>query len=140
MSERKCDGCTKCCEGWLSGVAHCKNFYKGMPCHFMAETGCSIYENRPQDPCKNFQCEWLVNLEIPEWMKPNRVNVIATKRKIDNYEYLELTEAGEKLKVEVLNWFILYALNNHLNLVYSINGGINKVGCLEFLNHVKGKL
>jgi hypothetical protein len=61
---------------------------------------CSIYGNHPEDPCKVFKCEWLVNDNIPGWMKPDDVNAILVWRKEDNIDYLDIAEAGEKLRVE----------------------------------------
>lgn len=131
--KRKCDGCTKCCEGWLSGVAKGHNFYRGKPCHFKSEKGCSIYKDRPTHPCKNFVCEWLTNSNIPEWMKPDKINAIIVKRLKNNIEYFEIAESGEKLKVEVLSWFVIYCLQNKLNLHYKIDNGSNRIGSIEFL-------
>jgi hypothetical protein len=70
---------------------------------------------------------------IPEWMKPDEVNAILTQRTNGDIEHIELVEAGETLRSEVLSWAILYALNNNLNLKYQINGGWNQIGSPEFL-------
>lgn len=82
---RECNGCTACCEGWLSGEAHGHYFQPGRPCHFKCEGGCSIYEKRPENPCKTFICEWLVNPELPEWMKPSVSKVITMKKNMGRW-------------------------------------------------------
>lgn len=129
---RSCDECSKCCEGWFAGTAHGHSFYPGKPCHFLGK-GCTIYENRPEKPCKTFNCEWLVNNELPAWMRPDMCNAILKKRTHEGIEFYDLVEAGQKLDSAVLSWFIIWSLNNHKNLNYSINGGRNKIGAPEFL-------
>jgi len=132
MTERTCDGCTKCCEGTLHGKAYQHSFYPGKPCHFLSK-GCTIYANRPEDPCQIYKCEWLASEELPMWMRPDLCHAITTKRTINNIEYYEILEAGKVLDSAVLSWFILWALNSKKNLAYQIQGGLNKIGSSEFL-------
>ena len=123
---RTCDGCTKCCEGWLWGQAYNHKFWTGRPCHFMSKKGCSIYEKRPDEPCKSFQCEWLKNEDIPEWMKPDQINAIIYMRQENDKTYLEITEAGSKLDSRVLSWFVIEFANKKIkNLKYQVDGGWN---------------
>lgn len=129
---RSCDECSKCCEGWLSGVAHEHTFYSGKPCHFLGK-GCTIYEERPEKPCKSYKCEWLSSNELPVWMRPDMCNAILTKRTRESIEFYDLTEAGKQLDSAVLSWFIIWALNGKRNLMYEIKGGKNKIGSPEFL-------
>lgn len=134
--KRECGTCTKCCEGYLHGVAYDKPFFPGKPCHFVSiGKGCTIYASRPKDPCITYRCQWLINPEIPEWFKPNEINAIITKRTIekDNIEFYDLIEAGEKMKAEVLSWIIMYALNNSLNLRWVVDGGSHWIGSKEFI-------
>jgi len=132
---RQCGSCTKCCEGYLQGSAHGKPFYLGNPCHYIEiGKGCTIYAKRPKDPCVTYRCQWLDNLEIPEWFKPDKINAIITKRVIKNthIEYWDLCEAGETMKSNVLSWVIQYALNNKINLRWQVEGGIHWVGAEDF--------
>jgi hypothetical protein len=131
---RICADCSRCCEGWLQGSTYGKPFWKGRPCHFLDGGKCSIYGNHPQDPWKSFKCVWLVNPDIPGWMRPNEVNAILVWRKKGNFDYLDLSEAGEKLRAEVLSWAVMYCLHNNFNLQYMIDGGLNRIGSREFLN------
>ena len=73
------------------------------------------------------------NQQIPEWMKPDEANAILTLRKHENIGYIELVEAGETMRSDVLSWAIQYCLNNNLNINYQINGGWNQIGSPEFL-------
>lgn len=133
---RECGSCTKCCEGYLMGEAHGKPFYQGRPCHFVAiGKGCSIYIDRPKEPCVSYKCEWLQNEDIPVWFKPNEINTIITKRKIKDtkIEYWEILEAGDTLQSNVLSWLIVHALNNNINIRWTANGGPHWVGSDEFM-------
>lgn len=137
---RSCGDCTKCCEGYLTGSAHGKPFFPGRPCHFLTiGKGCTIYPKRPKDPCVNYACEWLANDEIPEWMKPNEINAIITKRKFkeSGIEYWDLIEAGETLRANVLSWLIMYALEKGMNFRWMINGGQHWIGSQEFLEAMR---
>ena len=75
---RTCGDCTKCCEGWLEGVVHGYKMYRGCSCHFL-EKSCSAYESRPENPCKSYNCAWLLEDKFPSWMKPSLSGVIITK-------------------------------------------------------------
>jgi len=131
---RSCEGCTACCEGWLWGSAHGHNFFPGRPCHFKCETGCSIYENRPEDPCKVFNCMWLTNKDIPEWLKPNLSKVIIVERNHENIGYyIQVKKMGEKIDSIVLSWFFQYYLNTQINMSIQISGGWMHYGTNEFL-------
>ena len=131
---RSCDGCTSCCEGWLWGSAHGHNFYPGRPCHFMGKSGCSIYENRPEDPCKTFKCMWLLNDSVPEWLKPNLSKVIIVERNNDECGYyIEVFETGQKIDSTVLSWIFGYYLNTKINISVQISGGWINYGSKEFL-------
>lgn len=131
--KRECGTCNKCCEGWLTGEAHGKPFWPGRPCHFLTAGKCGIYKTRPDSPCKSYHCLWLVDEEVPGWMKPDEVNAILTVREVNGTSFLDLTEAGEKLRSEVLSWAVMFALGKNANLRYQIAGGSNRIGSQEFL-------
>lgn len=130
---RECNGCTACCEGWLSGQAYGHYFQPGRPCHFKCEGGCAIYEKRPENPCKEFICEWIVNSELPEWMKPSVSKVITMKKTWEGGEYLKVIEMGQKIDSVVLNWFFIYHLSTGIPMRIQVNGGMCNYGPPEFL-------
>ena len=133
-SKRECSGCTACCEGWLGGEAHGKKFQSGCPCHFKGESGCSIYDARPQF-CKTFNCEWLVNNDLPQWMKPNVSGVIVRKMgwgssiKMPYYEVLEM---GKKIDSNVLNWFFAWHIDTGAHIKIMVDGGWSYYGSNDF--------
>jgi hypothetical protein len=78
-------------------------------------------------------CGWLEEVQFPEWMKPDLVNVIINRAMYKDIKYYTLVESGSTLDVKVLSWMIQWALNNKQNLLYYIHGGPNKIGSQEFL-------
>lgn len=142
---RNCDGCTKCCEGWLTGTIHGKSMWPGKPCHFVQlGKGCSIYEARPDDPCKSFICEWKRDFDIPEWLKPSLSNVIIRKSYVKisdvDVEFIQVIEAGSVITSQILNWiFLELVIGKQYNVRYMVNGCYNHVGSREFVNHFNKK-
>jgi hypothetical protein len=136
MPEHSCGSCTACCEGWLSGEAHGVAFFRGRPCNFVTDTGCSIYAERPEDPCKTFSCEWLNTKTMPMWMRPDKAKVILIRRQIDGTEYVVMREAGEKVDSAVLSWVLQAYIANGTNVAYEVNGGMNYFGTREFVEKV----
>jgi len=66
-------------------------------------------------------------------MKPDLINVIINQARYKDINYYCLIESGSLLNVKVLSWMIQWALNNNQNLMYYIDGGVNRVGSKEFL-------
>lgn len=132
---RECGDCTKCCEGYLTGEAKGKSFYQGKPCHFVAiGKGCTIYKDRPKNPCESYKCLWLVDEQLPEWFKPNEINAILDIRHIDNIPFINVLEAGETLRSDVLSWLIANTINKGWNLRWEIGKGSHWIGSQEFLD------
>jgi hypothetical protein len=114
--ERQCGTCTKCCDGSLIDLdtfGHSVN--KLNPCHFLnIGVGCGIYKNRPQSPCIDYKCMWLMD-EVPEWMKPSEANVIVDKTSIEEIEYLCVTPTtyDNSLSEEVIDWIFEMVEKGH---------------------------
>jgi hypothetical protein len=135
---RSCGTCTKCCEGWLSGDAYSHPFYPGRPCHFLAiGKGCSIYKTRPEEPCKTYQCSWIKDMNIPEWMKPEDISAIVDEREINGIPYFNIVEAGKILDVKALTWLIDYCSENNKNLCYRVEVIEHYLGSPEFVQAMK---
>lgn len=136
MTQRSCNGCTACCEGWLEGSAYNHKFFSGRPCHFKGKDGCSIYENRPKEQCQDFNCMWLTNLNIPEWLKPNLSKVIIVeKNNKDIGYYIEVSEMGKKIDSVVLSWLFQFHQNNRINMSIQIDSGWMHYGTKEYLEY-----
>lgn len=135
--KRECGSCTECCR-WLIGNVYGKEYYPGRPCHFVGDGGCSIYENRPEVPCKAFYCEWIQNLDFPEWMKPTNSKVILrflSWGKDSKNIFLEARECGEKIDPNALNFLFSYHMRTNIPIKIQIDGGWNFYGPIEFLNY-----
>ena len=103
--ERECGECTKCCEGWLAGNIKGHQMYPGQSCFFVTKDGCSDYENRPQEPCKKFECLWKSQPDIfPAWMRPDRIGSILTSHKSQGIESVHLVECGTEPDSSVISW------------------------------------
>lgn len=122
--QRTCDGCTKCCQGYFNGEVYGQTFNKGKPCFFIGEKSCAIYEDRPYNPCKTFRCEWLAGDYLPMWFRPDLSKVIVVKTQDKDGEWIQVTEAGQKMDSSVLSWILIWAANNQKNVRYQIDGGI----------------
>ena len=146
LDKRSCGECSKCCEGWLEGDIFGRRMYPGVNCFFLekGERGCTIYESRPLDPCRNYRCAWLDEVDgIPAWLKPNLSDVIITRKLHGGasgiVSYYEVVEAGKKMDVSVLNWLVHWALDKKLNVVYTIDGRSHALGDQDFLDLMKIK-
>lgn len=155
MSSRSCGDCSKCCEGWLESDIYGKKMFPGQPCFFIGDKckGCSIYEQRPQDPCKDYTCAWLTEPEIfPNWMKPTESGVIITKKippEGEAHSVYQVVETDKKIGASILNWLIHWALQGEINLQYQVDGKfhtllskktqqeINKTD--KYINHVNSE-
>lgn len=139
VAPRQCDGCTACCEGWLSGEAYGHKFWPGRKCDFCLSRGCEIYEKRPQEPCVSYRCAWLRG-DTPAWLKPSECGAILTWRTIGKHDYLDVVEAGRRLDPVILSWLLLAYANGQLkNIRWMLNGGLNFVGSLEFVELMTAK-
>lgn len=106
--------------------------YSGRMCHFKGPGHCTIYDQRP-GLCVNFRCEWIDNNDIPEWLKPSLSKVIMYRRMVNDIGYINIVETGAKMDSTHLNWIILHALQNGLNIRYMVDSGWNFIGSPEFL-------
>lgn len=120
--ERDCGPCTACCEGWLESKK--MELSPGTPCVHRSESGCAVYEERPQDPCRAFRCGWLARPEeFPESMRPDLIGTILIKGPtVDKWETIALVPAGESVPAEVLQWMTDYAEERQIPLIWHVRG------------------
>lgn len=74
--DKTCGDCIACCDGILNATIFEHKISKGVSCPFVCKTGCTIYETRPENPCRSFKCGWLIHPNIPEYMRPDKSGVI----------------------------------------------------------------
>lgn len=136
--DRSCDGCTRCCEGWLTATIHGEDMYPGKPCQYVEEgVGCSIYNDRPKDPCKEFLCEWRVNDQIPLQFKPSISNSIILDKKIRNIPYYNIVQTGTEADPEFLSWLFMYCMTLSKNVRWEVNGKAFWFGSQEFVTEIQ---
>ena len=137
--DRTCGGCTACCEGWLSGEAYGHKFFNGMPCFYKGSSGCSIYEDRPENPCVSYKCAWLSHPEtFPEWMRPSETKVLMNINEQSGHYFLNLFEMGQKMDSKVLSWCIMQYLQGRIpNIRWQVDGVWHAMGSAEFVQTVK---
>ena len=71
---RACGDCSQCCRVLSIYVDELSP--QGHWCNFCTQPGCSIYNTRIPSFCKNYNCGWIQNENIPEDLKPNRSGVV----------------------------------------------------------------
>jgi len=70
---RNCGDCVLCC--YFTSPPEIKKS-EGEWCKYCIKIeGCSIYENRPES-CKNFNCLWKKQVQIPESLRPDKCGVM----------------------------------------------------------------
>ena len=96
---------------------------KGQPCPFSVAHRCSIYSERPQHPCREFVCGWLVaSSPLPDWMRPDQASMIMLAA---NPVWCGLpvdvaVPAGELPKQIALDRLTRFCAENRRLLVYQI--------------------
>lgn len=132
---RSCEGCTACCEGWITATIQGEDMYPGKPCQFVEKgVGCSIYKDRPKDPCKEFRCMWRdTDTQImPDEFKPSEIGSMVVRQHVNGIDFLSLVECGEKLRSEMLSWFTTFGVSRGLNLVWTVDGKSYWMGSPQF--------
>lgn len=136
---RQCGECTKCCEGWLAATVYDHLMGKGSPCFYL-DGHCTIYEDRP-DVCRKYSCSWRTEDIFPMWMKPSIVGVIITKiPRIGTGPYYEVTEAGNKMSADVLNYLVQWAIRTGTDLHYELSGQYYSIGTEQFKSEMRNKI
>lgn len=147
--QRDCGACTACCEGWLASKE--PEMSPGSPCVHRCESGCSIYEERPEKPCRVFRCGWLACPDqFPENMRPDLIRtIILHDRPWHGWETVALVPAGEQVPDNILRWMTDYAKERQIPLIWQtrekragrFNGGRSfAIGSDEFMAAVRWQM
>jgi hypothetical protein len=110
-NKRTCGSCTACCDGWLQIEVRGHQVRPGKPCPFSVEHRCSIYSERPQHPCREFVCGWLIaSSPLPEWMRPDRSDMIMLAANFAWYGLPVdvLVAAGDRPRKKALDWLMKF--------------------------------
>jgi hypothetical protein len=121
-AERSCGTCTACCDGWLAGTIRGHDMKPGVPCHFRGNGSCTIYEDRPVEPCRNFFCAWRTEGNpFPDSFRPDRLGVIILNRRWSDRPVYELVAAGRDPDESLLGWMREYSGASGVPFVYAID-------------------
>ncbi len=121
-TDRECQPCTACCDGWVQMVIEGVAVYPGSPCPHSTGEGCDNYANRPRDPCDNFNCGWIVpDSPLPDWMKPNegRVIVILSKLSWNSVSVDLAVPVGRRIPQHSLQWLQEFSESQRRPLIYT---------------------
>lgn len=120
---RSCDGCTRCCEGVLKTQVFGYDIGPGHGgCKFLGPKGCTVYDQRPIDPCRIFQCAWKENSRIPEFMKPDLSNVILMLRYLDTMPFYRMVKCVDNIEDSVYKWAEEFSQQGHNIIAYDKYG------------------
>ena len=110
---RACGPCTACCEGWAEGEIQGHRMSPGQPCHFLRPaprdasqaSPCSIYDERPQSPCRRFVCGWLApGSPFPDSFRPDRAGFILVPLRWRQRPAWVLLPAGRDPDDDAISW------------------------------------
>lgn len=131
--KKECGTCTKCCEGWLSADIKGHKMYPGKPCFFIEiGKGCTIYKDRPKDPCKDFNCGWIQIENMPEEFKPEVSGVIMHIQGRNEKPYICLSKAPNNPTEQYISWAVTYAMSKNMNIVWYFDDMCEWIGDEEF--------
>ena len=115
----RCGGCTACCEGWLR--ADELDMRPGKACKHKAESGCAIYLDRPEDPCRTFKCGWLREPDLfDEDLRPDKCGaILLTDRGAAGYDVWRLAPVGRAVPERTLNRFFEMARSIKMPIMWA---------------------
>jgi hypothetical protein len=141
QTQRSCGTCTACCQGWAEGEIRGHVMHPGQHCHFLREGACTIYEERPQSPCRNFVCGWLApGSPLPDDFRPDRVGVIVVSMRWRDRPAYVLLSAGNDPSPDMLAWMRSHAHATGSPFFYAENGERTGYGPPEFQHEMQQKL
>lgn len=109
----------------------------GTPCFFRGAQCCSIYERRPQHPCRDFVCGWLApQSPFPEEFRPDRLGVIIISKRWRGREVYVLRSAGRDPDEALLAWMRAFSLRVERPFMYEQAGERLGFGPPEFLREM----
>jgi CDP-diacylglycerol pyrophosphatase len=112
--------------------------YPGKPCFFVEiGKGCTIYKDRPKDPCKDFFCGWIQIEEMPEDFKPEKTGTIMHFFKSYKNSYWAINKAPNNPTEEYLSWAINFAKSRDENILWYIDDKSWWIGSHNFCNQME---
>ena len=118
--KRQCLPCTACCQGWLGAEIRGHKVGPGKPCPYSHSDGCSIYQDRPQDPCRNYMCSWVVtDSPLPDWMRPDLCGaIVLLSLPWHGRRVINAIPVGRTIPEQTLEWLKHYAQEHGRPLIF----------------------
>jgi hypothetical protein len=134
---RSCGPCTACCYGWLVANIRGYDMKPGTPCHFVGDRGCTIYEERPSEPCRRFFCAWAwLPSPFPDSFRPDRIGVIIVERTWRNRPAYRVASAGREVDETLFQWIVDFHKRTSIPFIFPRNGKLSGIGPPEFRQDV----
>ena len=122
-ARRACGECTACCDGWVAGVVEGHEMKPGTPCHFRGDHACTIYERRPQHPCRDFVCGWLApGSPFPADFRPDKLGVMVIPMRWRGRPAYVLRSAGRDPDAKLVAWMEAFAERTGHPFFYEVAG------------------
>jgi hypothetical protein len=138
---RACGSCTACCDGWVVGTIRGHEMKPGQPCHFRGEGRCTIYDERPLEPCRNFVCGWLApGSPFPEAFRPDRLGVMIIRTRWRGRAAYILRHAGRDPDEALIAWMRAFSVQTGSPFFYEQAGERFGFGPPEFQHEMLAKL
>jgi hypothetical protein len=101
----------------------------GNPCRHCVSGGCAIYAERPREPCRSFECEWVrPDSGLAAGLRPDRCGAIVLRdREFHGWKVLIATPTDWKIPRETLRLLMHHARERNTPLIYIENfhsGGV----------------
>jgi hypothetical protein len=140
-AQRQCGSCTACCDGWVEGTVYGHEMKPGVPCHFRGEGCCTIYDRRPQDPCRKFVCGWLMpGSPFPDSFRPDQLGVMIVATQWRGRRAFILKSAGRDPDAAMLTWMRSFSVESGMPFFYEQQGERFGFGPPEFQHEMLAKL
>lgn len=126
---KSCGSCQRCCDGTYTDNINGHMMGNGVPCFFLGEAGCTIYDKRPDQPCRSYQCLWLQFENVPDYMKPENSGAIIDLRQLkDGTQYIMIEGKEAEYSAQVFLYSMEFAQQRKISLVYRRHGGLAFMG------------
>lgn len=140
-SSRQCGECTACCDGWVAGTIEGHEMKPGQPCFFRGDHCCTIYERRPQYPCRHFVCGWLqAGSAFPESWRPDKLGVMVIPMRWRGREAYVLRSAGRDPDDAMIAWMQELSVRTQRPFFYERGGERFGFGPPEFQQEMMDKV
>ena len=94
--------------------------HPGKPCRHLQGGCCSIYPDRPDNPCRNFDCGWkMPNSPMPDDMRPDQCGaIVVLGQDLGRWRVIRAVAVGWTIPPPTLQRLKRFALSAKMCLIY----------------------